>query len=372
MTNKGVLSSEFNMSLGFVPIIISIILSEFIKQDAAIYIGTGIGIGGVWYLHKRNGIRVPNFILYLSTSVLLFLSLVTIIPYDFIPPGKLAITLEVSIIAPLLFIYIHKRRFLRYFIKQKDACSKRLFAQGAESAIVSARISLILASLHFVAFNIALFFQRPLSPINNLILFNIFPISIFILSILLNQFVIRYFNNLMRHTEYVPIVNTRGDVIGKGVAINAMNMKNSYINPVIRIAISTHCMLFLCSRPTTAALDKGKIDIPMECYLRYGESLLEGVNRLISNCFPGVEGLEPRFNLMYHFENDITNRLIYLFTIDVEDECILCTPHFKDSKLWNFKQIEENLGKNYFSSCFEEEYEQLKELIYIREKYKES
>lgn len=370
MTNKGVLSSEFNMSLGFIPIISSILLSEFIEQDTAIYIGTSIGIGGVWYLQKRNGVRVPNFILYLSTFVLLLISLMTAIPYDFIPKGMLSITLEISIIAPLLILYIHKRRFIRYFIKQKDTCSKRLFAQGAESAIVSARISLILASIHFIVFNLALFFQ-PLGSTSRLILYSIFPVSIFIISILLNQFIIRYFNNLMKHTEYVPIVNTHGDVIGKGLAINALNLKNNYINPVIRVAISTHCMLFLCSRPTTAVLDKGKIDVPMECYLRYGESLIEGVNRLIKNCFPEVEGLEPRFNLMYHFENEITNRLIYLFTIDVDDESILCTPHFKNSKLWNFKQIEENLGKGYFSSCFEEEYEQLKELICIREKYKE-
>ena len=47
----------------------------------------------------------------------------------------------------------------------------------------------------------------------------------------------------MSHTEYVPIVSTKGDVIGKTPAIEAVNYKNAYINPVIRIAISTHGML---------------------------------------------------------------------------------------------------------------------------------
>ena len=73
-----------------------------------------------------------------------------------------------------------------------------------------------------------------------------------------------------------------------------------------------------------------------------------------------------------HFENEVTNRLIYLFIIDLEDDSVLCTPRFKNSKLWNFKQIEENLGKGFFSCCFEDEYEHLKNVIYIREKYKES
>ena len=40
MAHKGTLSSAFNMSLGFIPVIISILLCELITQDTAIYIGT--------------------------------------------------------------------------------------------------------------------------------------------------------------------------------------------------------------------------------------------------------------------------------------------------------------------------------------------
>ena len=176
----------------------------------------------------------------------------------------------------------------------------------------------------------------------------------------------------MSHTEYVPIVNTKGNVIGKSLAIEAINYKNAYINPVIRIAVSTHGMIFLCDRPMTAILDKGKTDIPMECYLRFGESLTDGVSRLVQNALPEAKGIKPEFNIVYHFENEVTNRLIYLFIADIEDDAILCNPHFKDSKLWSFKQIEENLGKGFFGSCFEDEYEHLKSVICTREKYKES
>ena len=44
MGKQKVLSSKFNMSLGYIPVIISIILCEFIMQDIAIYIGTGVGL----------------------------------------------------------------------------------------------------------------------------------------------------------------------------------------------------------------------------------------------------------------------------------------------------------------------------------------
>ena len=53
MDHKGILSSAFNMSLGFIPVIISILLCEFITQDTAIYIGTVIGIVGVYLSYHR-------------------------------------------------------------------------------------------------------------------------------------------------------------------------------------------------------------------------------------------------------------------------------------------------------------------------------
>lgn len=373
MDHKGTLSSAFNMSLGFIPVIISILLCEFITQDTAIYIGTSIGIVGIYLLLHRKGTLIPNFILYIATGMLALLSLAALIPGDYVPPGALPLTLEVSILIPMLILYMHKKRFINHFLRQIGSCNKRLYAQGAEAAVVSARFALIFGILHFIIISIVVACQDPLSQTSLMVLYKVFPPVVFVMAILFNQIAIRYFNHLMSHTEYVPIVNTKGDVIGRSLAIEALNYKNTYINPVIRIAVSTHGMLFLCDRPMNAILDKGKTDIPMECYPRYGESLTEGVNRLVHNALPqAAEDIKPQFNIVYHFENDITNRLIYLFIVDIKDDSILCTPRFKNSKLWNFKQIEENMGKGFFSSCFEDEYEHLKDVICIREKYKES
>ncbi|WP_294629109.1 hypothetical protein [uncultured Bacteroides sp.] len=372
MEHKGKLSSVFNMSLGFIPVIISIILCEFITQDTAIYIGTGIGIVGIGLSHKPKGILIPNFILYIVTGIMSLLSLAALIPGDYVPAGALSLTLEVSVLIPMLILYMHKKRIITHFTKHIDGCHRRLYLQGAEAAIVSARIALILGLLHFVSISIMLIFQAPLSETSTLILYQILPPTVFALSILFNQTAIHFFNHLMSHTEYVPIVNTKGDVIGKTPIMEATNYKNAYIHPVIRIAVSTHGMLFLCNRPSTAILDKNKADIPMECYLRYGESLTAGATRLMHHALPQLKEVKPKFNIAYHFENRVTNRLIYLFILDLDDDSVLCTPRFKNSKLWSFKQIEENLGKGFFSSCFEEEYEHLKNVICIREKYKES
>lgn len=154
MAHKGILSSAFNMSLGFIPVIISILLCELITQDTAIYIGTGIGIIGIYLSYRRKGLLIPNFILYIATGVLALLSVAALIPGDYVPPGALPLTLEVSILIPMLSLYMHKKRFINHFLKQIGSCNKRLYAQGAEAAVVSARIALIFGILHFIIISI--------------------------------------------------------------------------------------------------------------------------------------------------------------------------------------------------------------------------
>lgn len=175
MAHKGTLSSAFNMSLGFIPVIISILLCEFITQDTAIYIGTGIGIIGIYLSYRRKGLLIPNFILYIATGVLALLSVAALIPGDYVPPGALPLTLEVSILIPMLSLYMHKKRFINHFLKQIGSCNKRLYAQGAEAAVVSARIALIFGILHFIIISITIVFQDPLSKTSMFVLYKVFP-----------------------------------------------------------------------------------------------------------------------------------------------------------------------------------------------------
>ncbi|EJW96434.1 hypothetical protein, membrane [gut metagenome] len=371
MNHKGLLSSTFNMSLGFVPVIISIFLCEIITQDIAIYIGSGIGMIGIFLSHRQKKIQVPNFILYLSTVMLTLISLASFIPGDHIPTGALPLTLEVSILIPMLILFLHKKRIINHLLEKINSKHKPLYEQGVEAAVVSARIALLLGIIHFIIISFTIISKGPQSPTGAFILYKILPPTLFIITILLNQLAIHFFNQLLSHNEIIPIVNLKGDVIGKMPMIETSNTPNTHINPVIRIAITTHGMLFLCSRPSTASFEKNKMDIPMETYLKYGETLHTGTTRLINATFPHSSHMKPEFNIVYHFQNEETNRLIYLYIIDMKDDSVLTSCPLKNSKVWNFKQIEENLGKNFFSSCFEEEYEHLKDVICIREKYKE-
>ena len=306
----------------------------------SIYIGAGVGLLFSIYSVRHRGTHVPQIILYCTTGMLLLLSVTTLFLVNYCPRFMLPFTLEISAIIPPFIIYLNRRRFLDYHMSQTQKCCKQLFAQGAEAAIVSARVILIISLLHFLIIFLAILISHPLGSTTRYILFHVAPPLVFISGILFNQFGIFYFNIVMNHTVFVPIVNTKGDVMGKAIASEAINRKNDYINPVIRIAVASHGMLFLLPRP--------KCNVPTA-----------PLDRL-------------HFNFMYHFENEATNRLVYLFTLDLDDDSILCNKNFKGGKLWTFQQMEHNLGRNFFSSCLEYEFEHLEAIIYTREKYKES
>lgn len=371
MLKKGVLSSKFNMSWGFVPVIVSIVLCELINQDISIYIGAGAGIIYSFFTLWGKGAKIPNFLLYCTTGMLLLLAVTTLLFGDCTSRAMFPITLEISSLVPILILFINRGRFLDHQIAQSKKCCKQLFAQGAESSIVSAKVVLLIAFIHFLIILIAILISSPLSETAQNILFRYFPPVVFILTIVFNQFGILYFNQIMEHTAFLPIVNTKGDVVGKSIAIDSINRKNEYINPVVRVAVVHNGMLYLRQRPHRCVVDNDKVDIPMECYVLYGETLQEAIVRVVSQAFPEAPIQDLQFNIMYHFENEVTNRLIYLFLLEIDDDNLLRKKDTKEGKLWTFQQIEHNLGKNFFSSCFENEYEHLKKVICTREKYRE-
>lgn len=371
MKDKKPLPSTFNISLGFIPIVISLFLCSILTQETAIYIGTSIGV--IWSLFslKSASSRVLSFILYLSTGILLLCSLSTLIPDGHIPPEILPITLEISILSLLFIVYIPQKRLIKNLLKKFCTKDKALLSRSFEATLVSVKITLLLGGLHLLSTIVLLLFLTEIPSTIQTILYQIIPSVIFTLIILLNQSLIWWFNKIMVPREYVPIVDTHGSVIGKRLATEVPSTSNDYIHPIIRIIPYTDEMIYLCERSSEHPCDFGKTDIPMEYNLHYGESLSDGVARLLHEAFPNTSSeVQPEFNILYHLKDEEVNRLVYLFFVHIENEITTSHPFFKNCKLWCFHQIEENIGKNYFSRFFEEEYEHIKTVIYTKGKYK--
>lgn len=372
MSQAKILSYKYNMAMGLFPVLVYFLLCEFVPHNVAIYLSTAVSLGATLNILMRKRVQLPHYILYGITGMWILLSLWHLLWRCTCPPDFYSLTVEFSMLLPPFVLLCNGKRLLRRCARKTPPSRRVLHSQGAEAAIVASRVLTIPAGLHLIALLCMLLFVPNPGEMTRFILFQVAPPTVFLLAILLNGAAIGYFNRLMSQTVFFPIVNKQGDVIGKCMAADALSHKTLYINPVVRIAVSVHGMPYLRPRTESHRPEPDKIDIAIEEYLLYGETLEQGVQRILQHYLPNVSTRALRFNFMYHYENESSNRLAYLFTLPLDNETPLQRGQIKGGKLWTFRQMNHEQGHNFFSSFLEYEFEELKTIIYTREKYKES
>lgn len=375
MKNESGLSAWSNMALGFIPVIITMLLSEFIPADIAVYIGTATGILYSVFYYMVNKPLGSHFILFSNTAILVIFSIIATVmgTQNEWPKQLLPLTLEMAVILPLLILYLNRKRYSRISYKKKTANDLKEQVRVTTLTLSCIRIFFGLITIHFAFITLGLIFTRSLDNSFMWFMLHIAPSIVFITSIIVGQIEIQILKGV-KAPEFVPVITPQGEVIGSVDKNLAEEYKNEHTHPIIRIAVVSHDMLFLAKRSMQRVIDKGKVDTPLETYLLFKEDIKSGVERLLKETFPDAwQNLKPEFSIKYKFKNEETDRIVYLFILDLgTDDEILCDPKFENGKLWTFQQIEFNLDQNYFSEMFENEYDHLKLIIETRGIYKEA
>jgi len=357
------------MSLGFIPVILSVLLGELVPKDLAIYIGTLTGVAFSVFNYYKSPQMLPNFVLYIVTIIMAVFSLISLFKISLWPNNSLSITLEISTIIILFLIYTQKKRLMNYFRKKAVANDKHHYIEAAESSIVSIRIALLFAFIHFAILTISILFVHSMGKEVLWVLQVLLSLLVFVSCIVFNQMAIRFFNKAMSETEFVPIIDDKSDVIGRIVKEDITKQDKDVMIPVIRISIEYQGMVFLSRNNRLNMTEREETDTPLEDYILYKENVDDALKRVLLWAFPAYDELEPRFSIKYKFTNDKQKRLVYMFILHLDDDSILSDKRFVGGKLWTLRQIEDNLDKGFFSEYFEHEFDHLKDIIEIREKY---
>lgn len=248
MSHQRILSSRFNMSLGFIPVIISIILCEFITQDMSIYIGAGVGLLFSIYSVRHRGTHVPQIILYCTTGMLLLLSVTTLFLVNYCPRFMLPFTLEISAIIPhSSSTSIGENFWTTTCLRHRNAASSFLHKGRSRHRILTRNPYHKPAAFsdYLLGGSGQLPFGRHYPP--HSVLCGASP-----------RLYIRHSVQSVRHFLFQYSDEPHGfrtdsqyqrRCHGKAIASEAINRKNDYINPVIRIAVASHGMLFLLPAP---------------------------------------------------------------------------------------------------------------------------
>ncbi|KAA6300817.1 MAG: hypothetical protein EZS26_003037 [Candidatus Ordinivivax streblomastigis] len=157
----------------------------------------------------------------------------------------------------------------------------------------------------------------------------------------------------LKNEEWLPIVNESGGVYGK-ITRSLSLQENKYYHPVIRIALMHKGKLFLKASSSAPDSKSFPWDYPLARYLKFNESLEDGVSHIFNENNGKTSNLSARFIVRYIHQE--TKQMIYLYICNIAHETQLGQNFLNGGKWWTPKQISENLSSGIFSNLFENEY----------------
>ena len=247
------------------------------------------------------------------------------------------------------------------FIYQKGLLHKTLMHEFYHMA----RIIQYICAFHLFFIMLYKYFkwENDNKTINDTIIYVGVPIFFCVSAILYETIKRKMIFARLKKEEWIPIITPKGDVTGKIAKSVSLNMKNRFMHPIVRVALISDDKIYLQKRTADNVLNPDKLDYPLEEYMLFNHDINLAAKNSIARMMGNYDSAGLKFILKYSFENENTNRLIFLFSINVDEDSIEKYGKKMTGKYWTIKQIEENFKDEIFGECFELEFEYMKNVV---------
>lgn len=351
-----------NPVFGLIPFLVFSFLIGRIDFRLALLIAAALSAAAFLVVKKQSRLIYDlSFITFILSFVLSF----------FIPPQidefGTFVLIEIIFVLTLIVSRLSRSKIIFRLAKNANPMVKNHLSESFRVAFQTQyglSIHLLLVLAFFIFSTAGTSFLHRLAGIT---FFQIILITIIVMEMMR----LRMLDKQLKKEEWLPVVNERGNVKGKIAKSVSREMKNKFMHPVVRCVLIYKGKIYLKKRDESWLLDPGKLDHPFEKYMSFNNHDPDEVVRNVIRKECGSDALPVRFLLKYVFENEDTKRLIFLYVSDIEDEEVFNSLQLEGGKLWTESQIEDNLGNNLFSECFELEYEYLKNTILMVRHLKE-
>ena len=166
-----------------------------------------------------------------------------------------------------------------------------------------------------------------------------------------------------KNSEWFPIVNERGEVIGKAPREICHNGKSFLLHPVVHLHVfSSKGELLLQKRKMNKKIQPGKWDTSVGGHISYGEDVYTALKRETEEEI-GITPESPKFLFKYVWESNVEKELIHTYTMISDGPFNLLETELEDLRFWNIQEIKQNLGKGVFTPNFEHEFKKLLKIM---------
>lgn len=159
----------------------------------------------------------------------------------------------------------------------------------------------------------------------------------------------------MQKTEWFPLVNEKGETIGKA-SRQACHSGSKMLHPVVHLHVyNEKGDLYLQKRAITKDIQPGKWDTSVGGHVDYGETVEEALRREVREEL-GITDFTPAYITSYVFESDIEKELVNTFKTTYDGIIKPDPSEIETGRFWTLEEIKASLGKNIFTPNFEKEF----------------
>ena len=168
--------------------------------------------------------------------------------------------------------------------------------------------------------------------------------------------------------EIFPIMDESGEVVGSATR-RKCHSGLKLLHPVVHLHVFNKSgQLYLQHRSPLKDIQPDKWDTSVGGHVDYGEAIEDALHR------EAREELGITFNtaiplFKYIFESAVEREYVHSFAI-ITDECInFDKVEISEGRFFDISEIDELLGKNFFTPNFEKEFEMIKNSDFLSENF---
>lgn len=155
-------------------------------------------------------------------------------------------------------------------------------------------------------------------------------------------------------TEWLPLVNEEGQVVGKAQRGECHDGKSMLLHPVVHLHVfNGKGELLLQHRPAWKTVQPDRWDTAVGGHVDLGETMEQALMRETMEEI-GLQGIEPKYLLGYTHESDIEREFVRTYSVVTEGP-FHPSDEVDELKFFSIDEIRQHWDEDYFTPNLKEE-----------------
>lgn len=334
---------------GLLPIFVFILVDEFWSTEAGLVVAVIFGVGQLGYVFIREK-RFDSFVFY-DTALLVVLGGISIALNDEIFFKLKPALINLIFCAVLGFSAFSSKNLLMIYSQRYMGDLK--MPAGAEKAMqqtMKILFWMMLAYTMLIVYSAFYMSKEVWAFISGAFLYILFGLF-FTWQFLTTK---RKQRAPDTKTEWVPLVDEKGMVIGKATRAE-VHRGQGKLHPVIHLhIINSKGEIYLQKRAKNKDTFPGKWDTSVGGHVDLGETIEHALLRETAEEL-NIKGIHPIPMVQYKWETEVESELVFSFRAIYNATPVFNKQEIDEGRFWTVQEIKKNMGTGIFTPNFENE-----------------